>query len=187
MKGEDNLEEQRLSLARKIFLNYGGNHYYMEREGEYDYYKSFNISKEQEHLWIKEYQLELLEKIEVEKDIGSLFASLGGTIRHYNDMNCLNLMLEVAERKAKEVDSFTALRIAEEILNAVEPYRNSKLDETNIIQRANNIALEILKNILKSPITVALYYREFDYLKDVITDESIIQRVKYLVQNWSSK
>ena len=49
--------------AKNLFLYYNGSHFHMLREGNGDYqkYKAFNVSKNQEKEWLKERILELLK------------------------------------------------------------------------------------------------------------------------------
>lgn len=41
--------------AKDIFIKYSGNQFQMKRDGKLEEYESFNISNENEFLWIKEY------------------------------------------------------------------------------------------------------------------------------------
>ncbi len=54
--------------AKDLFLKYGGSHFHMERDGCYDRYLEFGVSKDQEEAWLKDYELLLLEKA-LENDV----------------------------------------------------------------------------------------------------------------------
>ena len=63
--------------AKKLFLYYKGSHFHMLREGNGDYqkYKAFNVSKNQEKEWLKERILELL-KLEMNFSEWDTFSSI---------------------------------------------------------------------------------------------------------------
>jgi hypothetical protein len=113
-------------LAKEIFINYGGSTYDMAREGKYDYYKSFNISKEQELLWINEYQQEQLAIIENENVIGSAFMNFTFALRNFNDINYFGLLLEIVKKKKDKADTFSQMLMAEGILDIVESFCKKK-------------------------------------------------------------
>ncbi len=63
--------------AKNLFLYYNGSHFHMLREGNGDYqkYKAFNVSKNQEKEWLKERILELL-KLEMNFSEWDTFSSI---------------------------------------------------------------------------------------------------------------
>lgn len=177
------MSNKNISFAKEIFVKYGGSHFHMEREGDYEYYKSLGISQEQERLWIKEYQQELLVKIRAENIISPIFSRLTSTIRSYNDFSGLQMVIELANEKWKFMDTFSQMRMAEEILRIVESFINNT-EQTKIVYDAKQLALGILNSITVSPITVASYYKDIDYLKDQVKEDTIINRVQRLIRRW---
>ena len=63
--------------AKNLFLYYNGSRFHMLREGNGDYqkYKAFNVSKNQEREWLKERILELL-KLEMNFSEWDTFSSI---------------------------------------------------------------------------------------------------------------
>ena len=63
--------------AKNLFLYYNGSRFHMLREGNGDYqkYKAFNVSKNQEKEWLKERILELL-KLEMNFSEWDTFSSI---------------------------------------------------------------------------------------------------------------
>ena len=177
------MSNESILLAKEIFMKYAGSYFHMEREGEYGYYKSFGISKEQERLWSNEYQKELMAKIETEDIVSPLFSKLVSLINQNKDINGLQLLLEVAKRKRGNVDTFTQMRMAEEILDIVESFIKNN-EKANVTNEAKKLALDILCNINVSSITIASYYQNIDYLKDVLKEDIIINRVQRLIKRW---
>jgi len=49
--------DNNLLKAKEIFIRYEGSHFYMSIDGEYENYKKYQVSKEQEKEWINEYQI----------------------------------------------------------------------------------------------------------------------------------
>ena len=167
-------------------MKYGGSHFHMEREGEYQYYKSFGISKEQERLWIGEYLKEMLNNIEGEDIISPFFSEFTSTIRRSKDTLYFKKLLELIKKKRIDIDSFSQMRMAEEIFRIIESFREENNDSKNVkvINDAKDLALDILNGIIKNPITVATYYRDIGYLDDAIQEDKIIYRLQRLIEKW---
>lgn len=176
-----------VDIAKEIFMKYGGSHFFMAREGEYELYKSFNISNEQESLWIKEYQKKLLCQLQdedVASDISHLLVDLCQSIIEYKDIECLTELLAVIKSKKDSVDSFTQIRMAESLLGIVESFTKRNLENHHVIQKSKKFALNILKNILKKPITVGSSYINLGYLQDEIKEYNIKKRVNSEIRRW---
>ena len=177
-------------IAKEIFMKYGGSHFFMAREGEYELYKSFNISNEQERLWIKEFQKKLLCQLQdedVASDVSHLLVDLCQSIIEYKDVECLPELLAVIKTKKDRVDSFTQMRMAESLLGIVESFIKRNLKDHHVIQKSKKFALNILKNILKKPITVGSSYIKLGYLQDEIKEYNIKERVNSEIKKWEQK
>lgn len=176
-----------IDIAKEIFMKYGGSHFFMAREGKYELYKSFNISNEQESLWIKEYQKKLLCQLQdedVASDIRHLLVDLCQSIIEYKDIECLTELLAVIKSKKDSVDSFTQIRMAESLLGIVESFTKRNLENHHVIQKSKKFALNILKNIFKKPITVGSSYINLGYLQDEIKEYNIKKRVNSEIRRW---
>lgn len=176
-----------IDIAKQIFLKFDGSHFHMEREGEYSYYKSFDISKEQEDLWIKQYQEDILSQIEKEDIVSPLFTKLVRIIAQHKDYDCLNSLLDLVKRKKNGLDSFTRVRIAEELLELYESFQKSGFNRNRNIFHIKVFSIDLLKELLEQPITVANYYYGISYLKEEIKEESIKDRAKHTIDEWESR
>ncbi len=161
-------------------MKYWGNHFQMEREGEYSYYKSFNVSKEQEYLWLNECQNELLTKIEKEDIVSSSFCELSGIIRRIKDFDCFRLLLDNVKEKRKKSDTFSRILLVEELLDIVEVLMKNGNIGDDVIFDAKKLAFDILKDITDEPITIASYYKSIGYLTDILSEEKIEDRIQRL-------
>ncbi len=172
------------SLAKEIFMKYYGSHFHMEREGEYSYYKKFNVSKKQEHSWIEECQHELLLKIEKEDIVSSLFSHLSNLITRSNDIDCFRLLLFIVREKVSNSDTFSSIRMAEELLKISKYFLSIDNKINKVVSESKKVALSILRETTQKPITIASYYYKLGYLNDLLTDEKIKKRIRKLDHEW---
>jgi len=104
------MNKNNIDKAKKIFFNYSGSHFQMARENEYDIYKKYNISREQELIWIKEMLNNILQKIKMGDEITNLYSKYSQVTSLYNDLEGLKMMIEIAKDKKDISDSFIKLR-----------------------------------------------------------------------------
>ncbi len=171
------MRDEKELLAKEIFMKYYGNHYQMDREGEYSYYKSYNISKKQEKKWIKECNKKLLPKIKKEDFVGTSFLVLSDIIQRSKDFDYLRLLLDEVEIKRDNCDTFSKLRMAEELYSIYETFVNIDNKTTKVLLKTKKLVLDILKEITFEPITIASYYKNLGYLNDLLTEEKIKNRI----------
>ncbi len=181
------MDKDELSKAKDIFMRCGGNHFYMEREGAYDNYRSFNISKKQEMLWRVEYRQLLFDKIKTEDIVSPSFSELTSSIGQSKDVNGFQLVLDLINKKRNNIDTFSQLRMAEETFTIVESFKNDNDAKKNkIIVEAKILALDMLREIDEKPIIIAPYYHNIAYLRDALTEDKIKNRVQRLVVRWET-
>ncbi|WP_127588938.1 hypothetical protein [Paenibacillus koleovorans] len=164
--------------AKMIFIKYGGSHFHMERNGEFDYYKSFNILKQQEVAWIKEYQREIVEKLQASTDVSlynTMLPELFRTITQFKIVDHLSVLNKFIFKDVQQLDSFTQLRVAEGFIGLLESIGNNNDNTILEIRQHTKVMLE---NISNQSMSVDSYYKKIDYLKDVLTDDKIRSRVK---------
>lgn len=174
-----------IQLAKEIFIKYGGNKFYMEREGEYALYKSFDISKDQEVEWITEYHKEIVTKIKAEKNANTfitMFNELSNSIILFKDIDSFESILDIVKEKNTALDSFTRLRMTEETYNIVDALSKNSIKKNIVLTNAKKLILEILDSIIKTPITIDNDYYRIGYLEDMLNNHNIINRVKILIQ-----
>ena len=171
------------NIAKSIFMKYGGSYFHMEREGEYEYYKSFDVPKEQEMLWVNECQNELLNEIESADVVSFNFIKLTGIISQYKSVDGLRALLEIVKMKNGNVDTFSQIRIAEEIMGVVKAFDVNAMN-IDAIREAQKMALDIVNNIDINNITISIYYKDLGYLTDILTEDNIVDRIQILRKKW---
>lgn len=169
--------------AKELFFKYGGSHFHMEREGEYSKYRGYNISREQEYKWIKEYQGDLLERIKNEKIVSGNFYSLCASIEEYGSLNSLKELVIVTKDKSEVLDTFSLLLSTEAILRVVDSIKDDFRGK-DILNFAKDVSLDILKSLLIRPVTVAVSYFSTVSLIDLHNEQAILDRIKEELDTW---
>ncbi|QQE80618.1 hypothetical protein [Alicyclobacillus sp. SO9] len=180
---------EQLDTARDIFLKYGGSYFHMDREGDYGYYKSFGVSKEQELAWIEEKQRELSSEIKNETNahkIELLLSEWSDILYNYNDVFFFALLLDAVREKRRGLDSFSQLLVAERIVHVLGSLSQLQ-GENDVLSDGKDLALELLHRVLNSPITIAEEYRNTDYLSDVITKRNIVARASKAIEVFAKR
>jgi hypothetical protein len=171
--------------AKEIFFKYGGSHYFMYREGDLENYEKYSISEAQEREWLEEYQNELLMKIENEKIPDVSLINLSRTISESRSNKYFKLLLDQVKRKKDTLDTFSRLRMCEELLSIVEDFKGTHDAEKIItIKEAKHLALSILKESIQRPVTVDPYYYTLHFQPDTLTTDSILSRIKADIKEW---
>lgn len=170
--------------AKKMFLNYQGNHFLMEKEGEYQRYKQFNISHEQEILWISEYSEFLLYNIKNNKIITSEMIYLFNAIKMYKLTECFRNLLDWVQQNFKNLDTFTNIRIVEELGEIIEAYEKSNLKNNDEIRLARSLSLEILILSKNQEITVNPLYESIDFLQGCLNEDTIKKRIEMRIKKF---
>ena len=173
-----------IQLAKEIFLKYGGSHFHMEREGEYELYTSFNIPKELEKLWIKEFQEELLEKVKQDKSVGQNYNLLCSTIRQYYSLDMLKELVDNINSKKGVLDTFSMMLMVEGILDIVKYFERNNLENNNSIKYARTTSIELLKYLLNRPITIASVYLQNGDFTELYDKRNIQKRIREELDNW---
>ena len=168
------MSEQDYSEARKIFEEYNGSFFFMDRDGEYQKYKGFQVPREIEASWISERKTDIVEKLYSETDeskVAELFSQYRVMVIQDSDEKGLLFMLEFAGDNQEKWDTFTNVRVAETILDSINGF-NNKYKTTAI-----NISLRILKSIKDSDFRVSDCYKEIGYLTDCLEEDKIRERI----------
>lgn len=173
-----------ISKAKKIFIEYNGSHFFMDRGGEYKNYKKFRVSKEQEYEWIKEYQQEILLKVKNNKLPVNKLTDLCLTISQYHTLDITEGLIKIVEEKKELTDTFSLLLIAESINNLAENLKNKKQDNQEIIIQLKHYSISLLKWLLEQPITVADTYFQRTYLGGKLEKQQIIKRINDDLNLW---
>lgn len=82
------------STAKSIFFTYDGSHCQMANDGVYDKYKSYNIPKKQELLWLDEIKNNRINTLADSDNIKLDFAKTCSGIRKSNDTDNIDFMFD---------------------------------------------------------------------------------------------
>jgi hypothetical protein len=190
------LDNNNLIVAKELFTKYDGSFFFMDREGEYDKYRQYGISKEQEILWTEEIQQHYLLNVKNEDVAGLSFLALAGSLERSQNYRNIRLFLEEISVKADKVDTFTQLLMAENVMRILSSifgeedtrfvvgYRQlltheKKTQRKKILKEAEQVALDLLSKVSKNPITVAPYYHQLYQGKlweEALTPQKILER-----------
>ncbi|HCE68987.1 MAG TPA: hypothetical protein DER40_16215 [Geobacter sp.] len=183
--GTNNMTLEDNRTAKEIFMYYGGSHFFMDREGDYERYKSFYVSQEQERDWYSELQANLLAKLDADPADTDSFSDFCRTVIQNKDADALRLIVLKSKAIHDHIDSFTKLLMAEQFLRVIDGF-GMKTTNSDVLQ-AYDTAIEFLNEVLKQPITVAPRYRDNGYLQDVIRAQKIIERAEKALKKWTRK
>lgn len=181
------MEKKELEKAKEIFIKYNGNKYFMAINGDYEYYQSFDILRETEYKWIGEYLEEILNQIEKEEykheNIDEIIINTFNIYRNYEIvLNTIPNMLDIfSEKLLSDIDTFSKLIIAEEILDLLD----SLGDNTNVnrIKDLREFSKEILEDILANPVEIKDYHKKLDYLSKELSEDNIKKRAQSRLEN----
>jgi hypothetical protein len=134
-----------LERAKEIFFNASCNHFHLDREFDADEYRKFNISREQENLWTREYILHWISQLSVDdlSAIGKLKSAYAGEA------------LPKLFILATQGDSFAKFMYADAIWHLA---RGASIS-TKMREQAIQKAIDTLQSILKQPISITESHR----------------------------
>lgn len=170
--------------AKKIFIKYNGSHFQMERELEYNKYKSYQVPKKMEKNWINEVEKKFFNKLKIESNestIVDILMNLEQIIVQYKDENGLSLIVNYANKNIIKFDTFTKLIIAETILDIVSELKL----KGNQIDTAE-FAINILNDVIKNPIKISQDHLENGEIPNYMFSEVLVERAKKDIENWNS-
>lgn len=171
------MHNEELNKAKAIFLNYSGSYFHMARESVLDNYLNYSISKQQELEWIKEYQQQLAEDIMRERVVNHSMVFLVMTICNYRNIEGIKMLIEVIQHMMDSTDSFTQLRMAEELIEVYHcVYQDNVLLDSEL-QKLRELAIQLLTLVVACPITVAEYYRN-ELPKELICEDAVNARAR---------
>jgi hypothetical protein len=201
------LDKDNLLQAKELWMKYRGVFQFMDQEGEYEKYRQFGVPKKQEMLWADEYQKELLAVITKEDIVSDSFVNIAFSLASYPNTDNIKSLLEHVKSKRYTVDTFTQLRMAEDVLLIAKSFSEEKvLDNVlaesffsqgkifkairaflsgikhsitpRIARKARQLGLDMLNTALKKPVTVAPSYYQTGYSKNDLAPEEILSRIQ---------
>ncbi|MDQ8735309.1 hypothetical protein [Paenibacillus sp. LHD-38] len=142
--------DQQSTRAKQLFTDHYGNYFQMHREGNYEEYKTYEITKEQEVAWYEE----LIEKNAGELSFRNWDAAvqLLAIAKNYPDSRILERVIAFAARHVMSSDSIVKLMYAEHIIEIIKLVKSKA--EIDMLHRAYKTAAQILDDIMSKPLII---------------------------------
>ena len=177
------MKNDRYREAKEIYFKYGGNSFFMTREGDYEHYKSFAVPKEVEKEWMREYRDTLFAKLHAETSgdgLTLIISSIISTVSK-DSSDVLVTLSEFIQANKESFDFFTSILIAEALLKAVKFYGH----EDSVSAATVALSLQILKKLLERPVTIANDYLESQHMAGYdFSKENLEKRIKNTLLEW---
>ncbi|MDI4647277.1 hypothetical protein [Cohnella hashimotonis] len=134
--------------AKRIFMSYGGSTIRMYRAGEYEAYKAFGASPEEEAKWLEE----LIEELSDELSIRGWEAvgRLEEIVRDRKDVRPLERTIKFAARHLKSADSLVKLMYAERIVAMLQALQG--IVPVPMLHESVRTAKILLDDIVEKPL-----------------------------------
>lgn len=166
--------------AKELFAIYGGNHFFMKKDGVYDDYLKQNVSKDQEVRWGKELTDNLVNKFTEKKLMDEDAHKLFNLLKLFNRITEFkNLVQNVFENESL-YDSFTKLLFLESCEGLMEFFTKNKFLSTGDLMNMNHLLLNISNSITSNNISIDSYYKGQTYMAEYLNEEIIYERIKEL-------
>jgi len=166
--------------AEELFKKYSGSHYQMERDNVLDEYRKFNISMELEEKW----------KTELFENVASVFKKKLLANNHFDQMvnlvkktkntKLLHNFINLLKKVFIALDSFTKIRLCEEIVQILEYVKKKKCYNPNDLSELEMLFRDILFSIDEGKLSVNPYYYNLPYLAGLLSDEQLKARLQRL-------
>lgn len=103
------------NIAKSIFHQYGCSKYFMALDDMVDTYESYKIDQQQETLWKREYyEIKMSELLQSDTEsFGFIFGDMVRMVESEQNLNWLNEVFSILERRYESLDSFSQLVICE--------------------------------------------------------------------------
>jgi hypothetical protein len=174
------------SEAKRMYLYYMGNGYFMAREGDYDKYKSFNVPLEMEEQWDIEIRENLKKRILEEKNFNNLCSLCSALVSKSSGTNVidgLEFVYKVFIERHDILDTFTNILLIECIFRESENFIKIDRKITFLILKDT---LDFLIKLEKKPIVTSKDYNNSDGSRpDYLNEENIIKRIKQDIKKYS--
>lgn len=136
--------------AKELFTSYFGSYFQMHRDGKYEEYKSYDISKDAEAEWYEE----LIAKYTGELSIREWDAVLGllSIAQNYPEGRILDHAISFTSRHVMSSDSIVKLMYAETNIEIIKLVKNKC--STELLHKAYKGTALILEDIISKPLII---------------------------------
>ena len=165
------MDEMTLQRAKKLFLDYHGNHFYMDHDGVLPEYESYHISKETEKMWAEE----SVQGFRMSEESGkktlrsySLVTDLLDCKKRDELKECLYYPFEAA--RLDDVTVLFMLQVSYRLAERAAKKGCLSKEETEAYIRAlNDYSIQVLDRMEKGTLTRADDYIPQDFYDPVYT------------------
>jgi hypothetical protein len=164
--------EARKRTAKEIYMRYGCSTCGRWRKEDYDEYKSHGISEEQESEWRKEYQKDLLYRLESDPCNGGCWTSAYMHCATRREQESLDPLTGTLEDKKGEMDSFSKMICAEAIID----FLKNEWIRRDRRERLRSLGIDLLHSVIREPGNIDKRFREMDHLRDKLSEDRILRR-----------
>jgi hypothetical protein len=168
--------------AKKIYFHYNGSYFFMDREGDYEKYQSFNVPRFIEEKWDEEIKKNIISDINKEMNVRIIVSLCRKLIsisadKIYNNIDIcgLKFVSDVLNNNKHNFDTFTKLILIELMFNKLYSKNFFKAD-SGITKHILQESLEYLKQLSKEQITISSDYpkeHEIENIKKRILEDII--------------
>jgi len=167
----------RKRTAKEIYMQYGCSTSGRWREGDYNEYKSHGISEEQEGEWRKEYQKDLLDRLESDPSNSGYWTCAYMYCATQSEQESLDPLMDTLDDKQSEMDTFSKLICAKEILE----FLTNEWIRRDRRERLRSLGIGLLQSVIREPGNIDKRFREMDHLKEKLSEDRILRRASELL------
>ncbi len=167
-----------MNTAKDIFFKYYGSYFYMQRDGQLTKYLSYNIDKNTEKMWGREYEEELIEKIRKGTSVDDYMFILYNLMIEIGDYECLVHFFTILEEVLEQSDSFIKILIAESLQKIIKNFMRNNIGDRKKLDDYRNITINIFRDVTTQPIVLSEETRKKTFAFDVLSEENLRKRAK---------
>ena len=149
------MEENQYQEAKKLFLDYAGNTYFMYREGDLDRYNSYEVPYELEHEWMGGYirsRIDELKKETVIRRMEYLSSVIAESVGAYGTgPETLSFLYEYWMENEEKFDTFINIRMGENMNIGICRYKE-KFGNDDMVQQMEDEIRQYLKELLQKDV-----------------------------------
>lgn len=181
----DNLEKENQEISKKraeeLFNHYNGSFFFMDREGEYEEFLTYEISEDELYRWAIKLQKEHKEKMSctIGRERLYKFDSFLEISPNYKISIPIEEILELYIRYFENTGAFTRLLVNEALLRYNE--KNCNRDLTKFIKQN----MELLKAEVEE--CIREYLSNWDSMEDGMTERKMFHRIQENLEKLGSK
>jgi hypothetical protein len=178
---------QNYDEAKRMYLYYMGNAFFMSKEGDYNKYKSFNVPESMEKQWDVEITKDLEQKIQLEKNFNQLRSFCSALLSQSSGLKNIKgldfVYNTVFVKKRYMLDTFTNILLVEIIfINADEFIKLDRKKTLSILKET----LNYLISLENKEITVSKDYLNSDgTMPDNLADNELLSRILQDIKEFS--